>query len=662
MQLAAAGFAGTAGLALGGLALPSGEAANLVDRLIRARAAQQGITLPRPVSDAVFARRTYLDLWGLLPTPEQLAEFVSDSRADKRERLIDRLLADRKNYAEHWMSFWNDLLRNDEGVVYHGERKSISSWLLKALQDNLPYDRMVTALLNPTQAGDPDGYLIGVNWRGDVSASQIPAMQAAQNTSQVFLGVNLKCNSCHDSFISTWKLSDAYGMASFFSDRELELVRCDLPLGEKARPKFLFPELGGIEAGAPLVERRAAAARLFTTRENGRFPRTLVNRIWKKLFGRGLVEPVDNMEAEPWHADLLEWLAADFVDHRYDMHSLLRRIMTSQAYQLPAARLSSKDEKSGFRGPLFRRLTAEQYVDAISSITGEWRILQPVKAEPGTYSREWKLKSTLLTRVLGRPIRDQVFTERDNQATTLQALEMINGETMTSLLYRGARKMLGLLRPSPANLFDSGVVRREPFTVDIDVSGAEQLWLLVEDTDSYDPTRVVAGWADAQLEGPAGTVRLADLVRDSAVRKRSLRLKGQDYAESVAGAIPSRLALDVRGRGFTRLRAVAGLDDSSLTDEINPRVRFFVFDQQPDRERLVRVAGTLPVPFKEEVFTVDSLITRVYRHALARDARVEERRIAQELFKDSGSMKLSPEGLEDLLWAVFMNPEFQFIQ
>ena len=113
-------------------------------------------------------------------------------------------------------------------------------------------------------------------------------MQAAQNSAQAFLGVNLKCNSCHDSFISNWKLKDAYGMASFFSDRELTIHRCDVATGETSQPKFLYPELGGIEPGASLSTRRAAAARLFTSSENGRFPRTLVNRFWKKLIGRGV--------------------------------------------------------------------------------------------------------------------------------------------------------------------------------------------------------------------------------------------------------------------------------------------------------------------------------------------------------------------------------------
>ncbi|MBI3697009.1 MAG: DUF1549 domain-containing protein [Acidobacteria bacterium] len=567
------------------------------------------------VSDEVFVRRAYLDLWGLLPAPEECEKFLRDSMPNKRARLIDRLLAHNRNYAEHWTSFWNDLLRNDEGVIYHGARQSITPWLLKALEDNLPYDEFVRDLLNPQGKDGPEGFLIGVNWRGTVSASQTPPLQAAQNSAQVFLGVNLKCNSCHDSFISHWKLKDAYGLASFFSEEELEIYRCDVKTGEKSRPKFLFPEPGGTEVSGSLAERRAAAARLFTAPENTRFARTVVNRYWKRLLGKGLVEPVDDMDGKPSDPALLEWLAADFAGHGYDLKHLLRRILNSEAYQRPSV----------------RRMTAEQYADAISSITGEWRVLQPSKAGLGAYAREWRLKSSPLTRALGRPIRDQVFTDRNSEATTLQALELVNGETLSTLVHRGAKRMLGELKPPPANLFDSGDVRSNKAPVDIDISGAKELRLLIEDSDSYDRARVVAGWAKAELAGPGGAAPLEGLERLP---------------------IPSEKIYPLDGKGYTRFRAVAGVDPGCLKSDINPRVRFFVFTEEPDRRHLVRVAETTQVPVSRDP---DELIPRLWRHALARGPTPEERRVAIE-FWDGTS-----EGLEDLLWSIFLSPEFQLI-
>src|SRR5437016_11985563 len=110
---------------------------------------------------------------------------------------------------------------------------------------------------------------MGVNWRGDINASQTPVMQAAQNSAQVFLGVNLKCNSCHDSFISKWKLKDAYGLAAFFADQDqLELVRCDNRTGQYTGAQFLYPELAAGDAPQTPTERKAAVARMFTEAEN----------------------------------------------------------------------------------------------------------------------------------------------------------------------------------------------------------------------------------------------------------------------------------------------------------------------------------------------------------------------------------------------------------
>ena len=136
------------------------------------------------------------------------------------------------NYADHWLTFWNDLLRNDyKGTGYiDGGRKQITGWLYTALLTNKPYDQFVAELVNPTPASE--GFTKGIIWRGSVNASMTPPMQAAQSVSQVFLGVNLKCAGCHDSFVSDWTLDDAYGLAAVYSDKPLEMVHCDKPTGQ----------------------------------------------------------------------------------------------------------------------------------------------------------------------------------------------------------------------------------------------------------------------------------------------------------------------------------------------------------------------------------------------------------------------------------------------
>ncbi len=635
--------------------VPAGSAANPVDRFIDAYFAKKGVAAGGTVSDAMFARRVSFDVTGLPPTPEELDSFVRDKSTGKRAKLVDRLLDDREDYAEHWISFWNDLLRNDEGVIYHGERKTITDWLLASLEKNLPYNLMVRSLLNPAKKTDPKGFLVGVTWRGVVSASQSPPMQAAQNAGQVFLGINLKCAACHDSFINRWKLRDTYGLASMFSDEKLELVRCDIKLGQTAEPSFPFPELK-VSFDETLESRRKAAAKWFTSPDNGRFARTIVNRFWKELMGRGIVEPADDMDAEPWDQDLLDWLASDFVAHGYDLQHLMRTIMTSRAYQMEAAAEKAVDKDHVFRGPRLRRLTAEQFEDTISAVTGDWRVNSPRAKTYAHYTREWQLKSDPLSRSLGRPIRDQVYTERSTQATTLQALELTNGPLLSKRLERGSLALLGELRPAPANLFDSKMMRGGSAAIDIDISGAKELRLMLVDVDSYDPARVIAGWADAELVGREGTVKLSTLPASAPIDSREVKLK-DTTVQAMVGKVPSMLVWNIEGKGYKRLRAQAVIDERSRQSDISPAVRFFVFTSEPDPDELIRIEGEAPSKPPHKAWESAELVDRLYAHLLSRKPTEAERQTAAGILGN----KVTPAGVEDLLWALLMSPEFQYI-
>ena len=664
---------------------PSGQLANPIDRWVQVYLKQQSIPFPEPVGDSVFVRRAYLDLWGLLPSPQESGAFIEDTASNKRDLLIDSLLRENKKYAEHWMSYWNDLLRNDEGVRYHGGRESISDWLLGALETNLPYDRFVSKLLNPAEEDDPQGFLIGVNWRGTTSASQKPAMQAAQNSAQVFSGVNLKCASCHDSFVDRWKLADSYGLASMFSEEPLELVRCDVALGEQASPKFLFPELGHIPSGLSLAERQKIVARMFTAPENGRFPRNLVNRIWTRLLGTPLVKDIDEPGMKPWAQDLLDWLASDFVDQGYDIKKLLRQITTSRTYQLPSIDYSDDGNQGPhFKGPALRRLTSEQFLDGISCVTGYWGVLVSDKAGPGSYARNWRFASTSLTRALGRPVRDQVVIERNHASTTLQALELVNGREINSLIKRGGRKLLRQSDRPPPNRFDSGIVRWGEVALDIDVTGAAQLRLLAVDIDSYDPGRVGVAWAEPRLFGAGGTTRLTQLSTESRVETKPVRFldrhvertKGDDGEEKVyieltplpheyglMTGLPSEIIYDLRGGTYERFQAWVGVDEGSHESDISPKVRFFVFTEEPDREQLSGVSGQVPVVAPELPTSWKGLSQYLYRYALGRSPTGAELEVAILLLQDSRTEEgISSEGLEDLLWSIFVSPEFQYVR
>ena len=349
------------------VAAPAGDG-NPIDRVLGVKVAGREV-----VSDAVFARRVWLDAIGLLPSAEELVAFQNDAAPGKREALVDRLLADSRGYADHWLNFWNDLLRNDyRGTGFiDGGRKQVSGWLYSALKSNMPYDQFVRELTNPSVA--TEGFTSGILWRGNVNASMRPPMQAAQSVSQVFMGINLKCASCHDSFINDWALADAYGLAAVYSDDVLELVLCDKPTGKKAEVRFLYPEIGTIAAGLPKAERTKRLAELLTSDKNGRLTRTLVNRLWARLLGRGLVEPLDDMDKPAWSPELLDWMATDLIAGKWDMKRTLRAILTSRAYALPSVEGPKEGEKTfAFTGPLTRRLSAEQFADALNLLAADW--------------------------------------------------------------------------------------------------------------------------------------------------------------------------------------------------------------------------------------------------------------------------------------------------
>ena len=363
-----------------------------IDQFVNDYFQRNDIRWPELINDRQFLRRAFLDIKGILPTPQEIEDFEKDDRIDKRTRLIDHLLDDRQSYTLNWLSFWNDLLRNDySGTGFiTGGRKQITDWLYRSLLNQKPYNKMVAELVNPEP--ESEGFIKGIQWRGVVNASQRTELQAAQNISQSLLGLNLKCASCHNSFINNLTLDEAYGFANIFSIEPLEINRCDKPTGRMAKTSFLYPELGQVNADS-LQDRLAQLAELITKPENGRLYRTVVNRYWDRLFGRGIVAPVDEMDNVPWSQELLDWLAYDFIENGYDFQHLLATIMTSQTYQLSAVPYSSPTslnaESFVFQGPALRRLTVEQFVDAFSQMITPFYYSVGYDPQPDSIHPSW---------------------------------------------------------------------------------------------------------------------------------------------------------------------------------------------------------------------------------------------------------------------------------
>jgi hypothetical protein len=451
--------------------VPSGSG-HPIDRILAPYFAKQKDGNQALVTDDVFYRRASLDIVGLLPLPEEIEAFVTNADPQKREKLVEALLRDNRAYTDHWLCFWNDLLRNEyKGTGYiDGGRKQITSWLYNAILTNKPYDQFAQELVKPN--ADSEGFIKGIKWRGRVNASQVAELQFSQNISQVFFGVNMKCASCHDSFIDNWKLDDAYSLAAIVSDKPLEIFRCDKPTGKNAVAGFLWPELGNIDAKLPKDKKLEQLAALVTHPDNGRFSRTIANRIWQKLMGRGVVHPVDMMANKPWNDDLLDYLAFYFKENKYDLKKLIGHITSSQVYQLKAATFAEEPlaENYVFKGPMLKRMTAEQFMDAVWLVTGT----APAKADAplpkdiplatGSAKRNFVravlVHSNMLMRTLGRPNREQVVTTRAELLTTLEALDLASGAIFHDIVSRGGKQIFLELKDKNKDVIIKNVYMR----------------------------------------------------------------------------------------------------------------------------------------------------------------------------------------------------------
>jgi hypothetical protein len=659
-----------------------------IDRLVDAYLANHKIDRPSPVSDAQFVRRLSLDLLGLLPWPEQVERFLADQRPDKRDRLVRELLADDVAYADHWLSFWNDLLRNDytgTGFITGG-RKQITGWLYRSLAQNKPYDQLVRELISPSP--ESEGFIQGIRWRGTVSASQSQEVQFAQNISQAFLGINMKCASCHDSFIDHWKLSDAYGLAAVYSTLPLAIHRCDKPTGATAKAAWLFPELGQINANAPQPERLQQLASLLTHPDNGRFTRTIVNRLWQRLLGRGIVHPLDAMHTEPWSADLLNFLAVDFAEHGYDLKHMLAFICTSDIYQAvtPAVKNEPDGSEYLFRGPHARRMTAEQFVDAVWQLTGaaparpDAQVVRTnIKAQgeaaaapalqaawiwssdeasaaPGgqsiTFRKQFKLQ--------GAPIRAvAVITCDDEYRLLVNGREVAadnNWETVEALsldaqLAQGANEILIVAKnagtdPSPAGLIFETLIKFADGEPEAIGTSGDWQWTTVqpnsrgkfaEPPDDWRPAveiQPIAAWNNRVGEvlprllhqSAAGPLRM---VRASLVKSDALmRSLGRPNRDQIVTMRPSEL---------TTLEAIDLANGATLADTIATGAK-----------RLLPAGGQAS----------DDVVKQLYVAALSRPPSAGELAAAIEML---GPQPTS-ESVQDLLWAVIMLPEFQLVR
>ncbi|MBL9206962.1 MAG: DUF1549 domain-containing protein [Opitutaceae bacterium] len=659
---------------------------NPVDQWIDRGFQARGQAWSAPVDDRTYARRVWFDAIGLPPPPEELETFVADRRPDKRAVLVARLLGDTQAYAEHWLTFWNDLLRNDyKGTGYiDGGRKQITGWLYRALARNQPYDQFVAELVDP--GSEAEGFTRGILWRGAVNASMVPPMQASQNISQVFLGVNLKCASCHDSFINEYTLADAYGLASIYANGPLEIAECDKPTGQFASVKFLYSELGALKPDAAPGERKRQLAELLTGRGNGRLTRTVVNRLWQRLLGYGLVEPVDEMDKPAWSPELLDWLAEDLASHGYNLKHTLTRILTSRAYQLPSVDVGETEEHYVFRGPAVRRLTAEQFTDSLRLLT---------RTSYGKADTRFNRQAGLVRRGDALPLRPNWIWSAPDAATATQPGSVVfrrtftlpSGPTEASIALAADDNYV--LRVNGA-VFGSSGRRASTMTDFYDLTGhlchGENTIEITAENLGPDDSRSATVDPNASAN-PAGLIAylrirdgstVMDVVSDAGWTCLPLK-DGTARPVAVLGGVdlaPWRL-----GSHFLDVAAAPREPLPVMRAALVAADPLMVALGRPNREQVVTVrqagattlqaleltnGGTLAAVLGKGAASLvasapastPALITSLYRQALGRPPTAAETQLASSLVGAPARV----EGVEDLLWALTMLPEFQLIR
>jgi hypothetical protein len=406
---------------------------NFIDGLVFKKLKKLNIIPSELADDADFLRRVYLDVIGTLPTPAETRKFLADKSADKRAKLVDELLQ-RPEFADYWALKWADLLRVDRQILGHKAAYNYYRWIRNSIAKNKPLDqfaREIIAAEGPLSESGPASFYKVVARPGDRSST----------LSQVFLGLRIACAECHHHPFDRWSQTDYYGMQAFFAPVNLRgdvlfasgQAQAKHPrTGETVLPHALGTQEFKIQNSKFKIEKdvRLDLAAWFTSPKNPWFARNLANRTWAHFLGRGLVEPVDDVRDTnpPSNPELLDALAKQLVNSKFDFKKLIKTITASRVYQLSAKpnATNEKDELNYSRA-LFRRIDAEVLLDMVSQTTGvEERF---PRTPPGYRAIQlWDSKVPhYFLKLFGRPVRASACEcERNTEPGVSQILHLLN--------------------------------------------------------------------------------------------------------------------------------------------------------------------------------------------------------------------------------------------
>ncbi len=428
---------------------------NLIDRGLG------GDPLP-PADDAAFFRRLALDTIGVIPDPAEVAAFLADRSPDKRDRAIEGRLADPR-WADGWMGYWQDVLAENPGLLKPTLNNTgpFRRFLHEALADNMPVDRFVTTLVRmegSALGGGPAGF-------GMATQNDAPMAAKAHVLAKAFLAAEMKCARCHDAPFHPYAQEDLFGLAALLSGKPQAIpatstvprqpggrvpsVSVSLAAGESVGPAWSLTDIAPAELPEGLVSGQASPrerlAALITSPVNKRFAPVVVNRLWHRYLGYGLVEPVDDWDGSPRLRDpeLLADLARELVARDYDLKHIARLIFRSRAYQA---------RPGGPGAPARRRMSAEQVLDSLFAAVGK-----PFRAEELCLDIDGRRPPSEFLN-LGRPRRAWELAlpsnERDRPSLTLPVVSSLT-DALQAFGWRAAR-------PDPITVREGSITPLQP--------------------------------------------------------------------------------------------------------------------------------------------------------------------------------------------------------
>ncbi len=423
-------------------------ARNVIDDLVLKRLRALQLPPSPTASDHEFLRRAYVDTIGLLPTADEARAFLDDPSPDKRDRLIESLLA-RPEFVDYWAYKWSELLLVNSERLPQSAMWSFYTWIRNHVQANTPWDAMVREIITAQGSTLENGaacfYLL----------HQDP-LDMTETTTVAFLGMSVNCARCHNHPLEKWTNNQYYGLANHFARVRLK----SLPNGAAQvfvapQGDLIQPNTGQVRPPTPLDgtpldphdpgDRRQHLAQWLTSPQNPYFSRAIVNRVWANFMGPGLVEPVDDMRLTnpPSNPELLEALSSYLVEQGFDLKALMRLILQSSTYQRTSQPLPENAADERFYSHYYpRRLMAEVLLDAMSQVTG-------VPTQLGDYPLGWRALQlpdsnveSYFLKTFGRP--DRVITcecERTSDPSMVQVLHLANGRSLNEKLQAAGNRL-----------------------------------------------------------------------------------------------------------------------------------------------------------------------------------------------------------------------------